>query len=362
MLEHKQPLVSVIVPVYNVAKYLRKCMDSLCEQSYRNLQIIAVDDGSTDESLSILREYEAKDSRVEVVHQENAGLSVARNTGLIQARGEWITGLDSDDYLARNAYEIILSKLDPQADIVCYAAQPIDEKGKNVSLHIMDVLFDGSYPSTPRLMSFNSPTFQNKFWKREFIHKWKLLFAPSFIHEDEILWRQACAVAQNIQFISDKLYFYLQRNGSIMHSRKSAVLKAQDYCQVIRSVAEFYEKHHTLITDVWRAQLARSLGGFYDTCLRLCTNKMERTHVTREFANLARQIYFGPYASGIYPLQELSSPPSLLSRLFFKRAFNKTTYCFLGIPVWTIRTRKNKTVYRLLGIPVWNNCIKLTII
>ena len=86
-------------------------MDSLCEQSYRNLQIIAVDDGSTDESLSILREYEAKDLRVEVIHQENQGASVARNKALDLCKGEWVTGCDPDDWLELNEVESVIDAL-----------------------------------------------------------------------------------------------------------------------------------------------------------------------------------------------------------------------------------------------------------
>ena len=104
------PLVSVIVPVYNVEKYLEQCVDSVLNQTYRNLEIILVDDGSQDSSREICDTYINVDSRVKVIHQENGGSSSARNAGLVCASGAYVFFLDSDDWLAYNAIEIMLLK------------------------------------------------------------------------------------------------------------------------------------------------------------------------------------------------------------------------------------------------------------
>lgn len=103
----KEPLVTVIVPVYNVEKYLYECVDSILSQSYRNLEIILVDDGSTDSSRTICDEYNNKDSRIKVIHKKNGGLSDARNAGLEAASGEYIAFTDSDDYLSPFFIEIM---------------------------------------------------------------------------------------------------------------------------------------------------------------------------------------------------------------------------------------------------------------
>ena len=94
-----QPLISIIIPVYNVASYLPRCLDSVCKQTYQNLEIILIDDGSTDNGLEICNQYAAKDKRVHIFHQENKGVSAARNLGLKQAGGEWITFVDGDDWI-----------------------------------------------------------------------------------------------------------------------------------------------------------------------------------------------------------------------------------------------------------------------
>ena len=111
--------ISVIVPVYNVEPYVRECIESICGQTYRHLEIILVDDGSTDQSGAICDEYARKDSRVQIVHQKNGGLSAARNTGIAMATGEYISLIDSDDFIGRQMLERMLAAAKAShADIV----------------------------------------------------------------------------------------------------------------------------------------------------------------------------------------------------------------------------------------------------
>ena len=112
-------LLSVIIPVYNVKPYLEKCVESIVDQTYHNLQIILVDDGSTDGSQTICDELAQKDSRIVVIHKENGGLSTARNVGMDRAKGDYIAFVDSDDWLERNMYEVLINQLEAHdADLV----------------------------------------------------------------------------------------------------------------------------------------------------------------------------------------------------------------------------------------------------
>ena len=106
-MERKNGLISVIVPVYNVESYLEKCIDSIIHQTYKNLEIILVDDGSTDNSGKICDVYKEKDSRIKVIHKQNRGLSSARNCGLEIAKGEYIGFVDGDDYIAEDMYALL---------------------------------------------------------------------------------------------------------------------------------------------------------------------------------------------------------------------------------------------------------------
>ena len=106
----KQPKISIIVPVYNAEKYLRQCMDSILNQSFQDFELLLIDDGSKDDSGIICDEYAKKDKRISVWHQENQGVSVARNVGLEHAQGEWIYFPDSDDIVVENALEIMMKR------------------------------------------------------------------------------------------------------------------------------------------------------------------------------------------------------------------------------------------------------------
>ena len=110
-MQNTQPLISVIIPIYNVEKYLERCLDSVISQDYDNLEIILVDDGATDDSGKIAEKYAAKDDRIIVIHQKNGGLSNARNNGLAKAHGEYVTFIDSDDYVTNDYVSYMLGLL-----------------------------------------------------------------------------------------------------------------------------------------------------------------------------------------------------------------------------------------------------------
>ncbi len=121
MMSNATPLVSVIIPVYNPGRHLYRCLNSITHQTYRNLEIILINDGSTDDSLNVCRSYAEKDSRIQVFTQENAGVSVARNRGIEAATGDWYSFIDSDDFLEENTYEFLLDIAKKEKpDIVCF--------------------------------------------------------------------------------------------------------------------------------------------------------------------------------------------------------------------------------------------------
>ena len=130
-MEKEEELISVIVPVYNVEKYLEKCIDSIINQTYQNLEIILVDDGSTDGSGKICDEYSRKDNRIKVIHKENGGLSDARNIGIKNANGGLIGFIDSDDYITENMFEVLQKDLRKyNADISSCDIQNVNEAGE----------------------------------------------------------------------------------------------------------------------------------------------------------------------------------------------------------------------------------------
>ncbi len=209
--------ISVIVPVYNVEQYLAKCLDSVINQTYKNLEIICVDDGSSDNSGRILDEYAAKDERIKVIHGENRGVSVARNKGLDVATGDWISFLDADDWLDVNAYEKLLKSIKgADVDIIIFGNycvyDGITAKYKPINIE-ENKLNDYSY----LLLKLGSLVW-NKLYKRSVIENNKLRFVEHIkLSEDGLFNIELMLQYPKIQTIDEGLYYYvIYRQGSTL--------------------------------------------------------------------------------------------------------------------------------------------------
>lgn len=208
-------LISVIVPVYNVEKYLKQCIESIINQTYKNLEIILVDDGSTDNSGSLCDDYAAKDTRIKVIHKENGGLSDARNAGLDICTGDFIGFVDSDDWLELNMYEVMLKNiLVNNCDIVS-CGHYVEYKNKNYKAYFKNKIIKKSdivkdYYAENNV--FYAP------WMRLYKkYIWKSLrFPKGKIYEDVFVFLDSFLEAEKIVSISDCLYHYRQRKSSTM--------------------------------------------------------------------------------------------------------------------------------------------------
>ena len=207
--------ISVIVPIYNVEPYLRRCVDSLLRQSYADFELILVDDGSPDNCGSICDEYAAVDSRVRVIHKPNGGLSDARNAGLEIAQGEYIAFVDSDDWVAKDYLERLMAALtDTGADICeCDVFKTSGEEtssgqGSPVVYETAEALVQLIHDGVFRQHVWN------KLYRREVIAD--ILFPKGKTNEDEFWTYRVFGNAKKVAKISDVLYFYFQRPGSIM--------------------------------------------------------------------------------------------------------------------------------------------------
>jgi len=214
----QMPLSSVIVPVYRVEKYLDRCLQSITGQTYRNLEIILVEDGSPDRSGAICDEWAAKDSRIRVIHKENAGAGAARNTGLDAAVGEIISMIDSDDYLEEHMYEHLLGLMTENVDIaecdICLTErddQAMDD-GSDAEVQICDVedamrlhIRDEIFRQTP----------PNKLYRSEMIGD--IRFPEGNLIDDEYFTYRVLGNAGKLARSSACMYAYRQQPGSAMH-------------------------------------------------------------------------------------------------------------------------------------------------
>ena len=215
-----QPLVSVIIPVFNVKQYLCECLDSVLRQSYRNLEIIIVDDGSTDGSGIICDNYQKIDSRIKVIHQENAGLSAARNTGLNAMHGEIVSFLDSDDAFLPGFFHIMVhTMISDNVDIVvceyyqCFTINRMDNQCKKNVYR----LENGYYSSKEALQRMVDNKINHFVWNKIYRSSLfdKLRFPSGYNYEDAILIPRLFEKADLVRTIEKPLLLYRKRPFSI---------------------------------------------------------------------------------------------------------------------------------------------------
>ena len=208
-------LISVIVPIYNVEKYLTKCIESIINQTYKNLEIILVDDGSPDKSPIICDEYAKKDNRIKVIHKKNGGLSDARNYGMSLATGEYISFIDSDDYIDEEMYEkMIFELINNDSDIVSCAINNV-YSDRIESSYIEERVYDTELALKNLILGRNlNQTVWNKLYKKDVING--ILFEKGKINEDDFWTYQVFANSKKIITLNKPLYNYIHRESSIM--------------------------------------------------------------------------------------------------------------------------------------------------
>lgn len=217
--------VSVIVPMYNVSEFAEECIESIVNQTYKDLEIILVDDGSTDETASIIDAWASKDARIKVVHQKNGGLSAARNTGMARATGDCLAFIDGDDAIKDRYFEVLVKNMmETNADLACvsrYENIPGENTFKEFSsvddLFIYndyrDYVYD-TYMDKGKRFFQSAIVVWGKLFKREV---WEgIEFPVGRINEDSWIFPNVMSRCNKIVISSESLYFYRKRNGSIM--------------------------------------------------------------------------------------------------------------------------------------------------
>lgn len=257
------PFISVIVPVYNTSPYLSECLQSIVAQSFKNIEIICVNDGSTDDSLSILRAFAARDGRIKIISQPNRGLSAARNAGLREAKGRYVMFVDSDDSLfsgaLRTAFKAAAGNC---SDIVIFGYEPRWVPQNLSEKYAMPENRNFSYKDvTERIFGYWSVW--SKIYNRSFIRRCRLSFPEGLIFED--VWFHSCSMlqAKRVSLVNDRLYAYRTDNAaSITHGARSDA-RALDIVSVFALTCNFILKHRDgrmLLPPFVRAVL-RELNG-----------------------------------------------------------------------------------------------------
>lgn len=212
-------LVSIIIPVYNVEKYLKRCLDSVINQTYSNIEIILVNDGSTDNSLNICINYANQDNRIKLISQKNQGLSAARNVGIDSATGNYLMFLDSDDWLDVEVINECMSYMEQGYDIIMF--DPIIN-GKKRNISIQNEWSASGKEAFLKLFKLGADAFYITVWqyiyRSAFIKEEGLKFCPGLVYEDEVWTRCALISASRFLYCEKRGYYYENRENSIITS------------------------------------------------------------------------------------------------------------------------------------------------
>lgn len=243
------PIVSIIIPVYNVEKYLARCLDSCINQTFSEIELLCVNDGSTDKSLDILKHYQKYDSRIKIINKENGGLSSARNAGIKQAQGKYILFVDSDDYISSIAVESLFENAERnQSDVVIF-----DYMSGSSDPTVQKTIYKSQFLSKFENQAFNKntmgfagykftpPTAWSKFYRTDLI-KDRINFCEGVIFEDNPFWAEVYLSAERITYEPKALYYYLTgRSGCIMQNRGETVF---DVFKVYESIENSFKNHN----------------------------------------------------------------------------------------------------------------------
>lgn len=214
------PKVSIIIPIYNVEKYLRKCMNSVCGQTLSDIEIICVNDCSPDNSLEILKEYASKDNRIKIINfEKNKGVSVARNTGIDNATGEFIGFVDADDFIDLDFYEKLYNRaIETGNDLIIGTVQIETEHNIKQNDYIVNDVLD---KIKEKSLYFNQ-LFGLGLYKTTLLKDYSIKFIENCIYgEDRLLPLQASYYANKIEIVNDTFYHYVRNNSSITKVKKN---------------------------------------------------------------------------------------------------------------------------------------------
>lgn len=254
----QQALVTVVVPIYNVERYLDRCIESLVGQTYRNLEILLIDDGATDRCPEICDRWAQTDTRVRVVHQSNAGLGMTRNAGIRLARGEYLCLLDGDDYFTSDAVEKLVRKIQSEhAEMVCFGFSSVDANGRNLDAFIpgMEKTYRAEAVQKEFLPEYVAPDPRKKgprllymsacmaMYDMELIRRsgWQFVSERQIISEDVYALLDLMRYVQSVTVLPEALYCYRQNTDSLSRSYrpgryekiKHFYLETQRLCQEI---------------------------------------------------------------------------------------------------------------------------------
>lgn len=283
----KKNKVSVIVPLYNVEKYLRPCLDSLLNQTLKDIDIICVNDGSTDNSLEILREYAKKDARIKILDRKNGGRSVARNEGLEIVDTPYVMFCDSDDIYHPTMCERMVNAIDEQGVDLAICGIMIHYEAHSEVKESDDMYyrlkFSGKNFIDENIIRKTDASVCNKIFRMDLIKKFKISFPEKLNNEDYYFYNAYMSIAKTCYYLNRKLYKYIRHDGSIMSDMFDKNLYSPDHLLVAKKLFSFYKRTGFLDkhTDLFWTQFLESFWFSYNNSAKKYKKKIN--NIAKEF-------------------------------------------------------------------------------
>ncbi|MDR0678503.1 MAG: glycosyltransferase [Holosporaceae bacterium] len=256
------PLISVIVPFYNVRQYLKECLDSLLNQTFRDIEIICINDGSSDDSGTILQEYASKDPRIVPLTQENKGPATARNIGLKVAKGKYISFVDGDDWINPETFASLILLLTNDIDAVIFGVNLLEKKNK-LLLEYFRPRFYGKLNMCGDIILATPATVWNKIYRKDIIDKYEVSFPDGLLYEDNSFHWKYLMQTSSVYFHPAKLYNYRIQKDSIMSKTKGQHASEMDYLYVCREIFHYMKKYNL------EQKYSQSFVEFFEFCLKI---------------------------------------------------------------------------------------------
>lgn len=329
-------LVSIIIPVYKVEKYLNRCIESVINQTYRNIEIILVDDGSPDNCGKLCDEWAIKDNRIKVIHKENAGLAHARNSGLEIANGEYILFVDSDDYIKINTCENVITHLRKTKADFCYFEHIDDYNGEQIANNSSkvksvykgkEILFEFlANTLSPDINESGAPKISTAAWRvmynKSFIKNNKIQFYSEreYLSEDILFRVELCKKAKMVTALKEAYYFYCHNDSSLTTS-----YRADRYSAAVKMYKKLIDDCKEIdINNILKMRCMRLLMSNVLICLKHEILYMKQNGLKSAQKNI-KEICEDPTLINIlktYPLKKMSYQ----TRIIFKMINKKIIY------------------------------------
>lgn len=337
--------ISVIIPIYNVENYLEKCLNSIINQTFKNLEILCVNDGSTDSSLQILEDFAKKDNRIKIINKKNGGLSSARNAGLEVATSEWISFIDSDDWLDLNAFEELEKFFSLNPDIICFGTHlrgDISPELASADAEYYRIKHSGFIELNDKIRETTDVATWNKLYKKAIIDKINLKFPIGRHYEDYPFYWEYVFEAKTAYYTDEKFYNYLRRPNSIMantfNKKSDKVIDHLYAAEIIFNYCKergILEKHLTVFAEIfmncfWFAY-NHSPKKNHKNILKSATELLNKFELGNDFNDKYNNIIYLK-AGQYYKLEGLNCDKNLWQKLF------------------SVKNKNGKKIIKILGI------------